>query len=419
MLDGMSGKQQLDETARDFLAHRPHRTRDGRKVAGIAAGIGARYGVDPVVVRVALVVTTLFGGAGVLVYLLAWLFLPEEGDEVSAFESMINRGHSSTSTTVTVILCLALIPASSWFFGGTWFFGGHFSGFLGLAMLLAGLYLLHKNRDGRQEQVPAAAEPATVATGGGTATPAGADTGSDTTSEPRTTPPAWDPLGAAPFAWDLPDPSPVPAPEPTRRRKSKVGLLTVGAALVAVGVCVGVSMLTAGWMTPAHAIGIVLGVVALGLVGGAFAHGGRGLIGLAVPLALAGIVLTNAPSGPHPFSGGMGDRNYAPTTVAAVKPHYDLTAGDTKLDLRKLPNHGTVTTTVNETFGDTTVLVPRNADVRVTCSASAGELDCLGRHADGLGANVVKSDDGADGPGGLTINLDVSTRAGDVVVRRG
>src|SRR6478735_3088345 len=26
--------------------------------------------------------------------------------------------------------------------------------------------------------------------------------------EPRTTPPAWDPLGVAPFAWDLPDPTP-------------------------------------------------------------------------------------------------------------------------------------------------------------------------------------------------------------------
>ena len=28
---------------------------------------------------------------------------------------------------------------------------------------------------------------------------------------PRTTPPDWDPLGVAPFAWDLPEPTPLPA----------------------------------------------------------------------------------------------------------------------------------------------------------------------------------------------------------------
>ena len=33
------------------------------------------------------------------------------------------------------------------------------------------------------------------------------------------TPPAWDPLGAAPFAWDLPEPGPVPAPAPQRRSR--------------------------------------------------------------------------------------------------------------------------------------------------------------------------------------------------------
>ena len=48
------------------------------------------------------------------------------------------------------------------------------------------------------------------------------------------TPPAWDPLGAAPFAWDLPEPGPVPAPAP--RRRSRVTPMTLAVALLAGGV---------------------------------------------------------------------------------------------------------------------------------------------------------------------------------------
>nr|HPK66493.1 S-layer homology domain-containing protein [Thermoanaerobaculia bacterium] len=54
------------------------------------------------------------------------------------------------------------------------------------------------------------------------------------TANPGVTPPAWDPLGAAPFAWDLPEPSPVPAPAPPRR--SRVTPVTLAVALLAGGV---------------------------------------------------------------------------------------------------------------------------------------------------------------------------------------
>jgi phage shock protein PspC (stress-responsive transcriptional regulator) len=40
----------------------------------VAAGIGRRYGIDPIIVRIALVVSALYGGSGVLCYLLGWLF---------------------------------------------------------------------------------------------------------------------------------------------------------------------------------------------------------------------------------------------------------------------------------------------------------------------------------------------------------
>lgn len=55
----------------------PYRSRTDRALSGTAAGIADALGVDPLVVRAAFAVLALAGGAGVLLYSLAWLLLPE------------------------------------------------------------------------------------------------------------------------------------------------------------------------------------------------------------------------------------------------------------------------------------------------------------------------------------------------------
>jgi signal transduction histidine kinase len=45
-------------------------------VAGVAAGLGARLGVDPVLIRIGFAVLAFAGGAGVLLYALAWALVP-------------------------------------------------------------------------------------------------------------------------------------------------------------------------------------------------------------------------------------------------------------------------------------------------------------------------------------------------------
>ena len=51
----------------------------GRYVGGVAAGIARWFGLDPLLVRVAFVVLSLFGGSGFLLYGLAWAIVPEVG----------------------------------------------------------------------------------------------------------------------------------------------------------------------------------------------------------------------------------------------------------------------------------------------------------------------------------------------------
>ncbi|MGH3624821.1 MAG: PspC domain-containing protein [Sciscionella sp.] len=403
----------VEETVKDFWASRPRRPRHGRKIAGVAAGIGDRYGIDPVIIRVALVVTALFGGAGLLCYLLGWLFLAEEGDQVSPFESMIGRGRSSTSTGCTVLLCLALLPAGSWLFGNTWFAGG----FLGVAFLVGGLYLLHRSRGhlNRTDQVA----PAGTAYQGSWVTdgPVGTTGAVPDGSAGSTGASGWDPLSAAPLAWELPDPNPPQAPPPPPERRSKAGVLVLGLTLLTAGACFAAGQLGATWMTPAHIIGVTLAVLGLGMVGASFARAGRGLIGLVALLAVAGVVLTGSglAGGWH----GLGDEAHTPERISDVRPSYLNTAGDIHLDLRRLPNSGTVRTEVHNTLGDASVVVPENADVVVRCHASAGDVRCLDYGDSGIGADARASDNGRDGVGGLKINLDVTTSAGDVEVTRG
>jgi phage shock protein PspC (stress-responsive transcriptional regulator) len=60
-----------------------------RMLAGVAAGAARYLGVDVTLVRIAFVVLTFFGGAGVAVYLAGWLLIPEEGSEQSIASEFI------------------------------------------------------------------------------------------------------------------------------------------------------------------------------------------------------------------------------------------------------------------------------------------------------------------------------------------
>ena len=59
------------------------RSRTDRVLAGVCGGTARALGVDPLVLRVAIVALTVAGGTGALLYVLAWLFLPEEGSDRS------------------------------------------------------------------------------------------------------------------------------------------------------------------------------------------------------------------------------------------------------------------------------------------------------------------------------------------------
>jgi len=52
-------------------------------VAGVAGGLGVYFGVDSTVVRLLFILVTLFGGSGILIYLIMWVMVPSDGEEAS------------------------------------------------------------------------------------------------------------------------------------------------------------------------------------------------------------------------------------------------------------------------------------------------------------------------------------------------
>ena len=61
----------------------------GSVVAGVAAGLARYLGTDVMIIRLAFVVLTIFGGAGIPLYLAGLLLIPEEGSEVSIASSLV------------------------------------------------------------------------------------------------------------------------------------------------------------------------------------------------------------------------------------------------------------------------------------------------------------------------------------------
>ncbi|GAA4807801.1 PspC domain-containing protein [Tomitella cavernea] len=450
-----TGPPKLDGIAdelRDLWRTRPERLREQGKIAGVAEGIGRRYDVDPLLVRIAFVVSALFGGAGVWLYIACWLTFPSprqpyQDPAVYGYPYGVQgyppyprppfphpaawgrpdkprnrfRARNIALLGILGLVAVSTLPATT---------GRGSAGLLGAVLMLGALYLLYRRRPR-----PAYAAPAPHTAGAaagpvdGPAQPAppgsgpSADTGNsgvrdeaaaegavgDAGTGGAATPPEWDPLGAAPFAWDLPTPPPQPAPAAPKKRRSRLTMFTIGSALIAAAVASGVSVAGADWLTAPRIAAVALAVVGAGLVVGAFLRTGYGLLIVAAPLA--GFVILGSLAVSLDTSGGVGQREFHPTTLAQLQPEYRVGAGEILLDLRSLDLTADTTVDVSSTVGRVEVIVPDAMRVEANCHTTVGDSSCLPD-----AAAAPRPGQPGDSPL-LTLNAD--STLGEVVVRHG
>jgi phage shock protein C len=79
----------------DDRSHRSlSRSTDDRMIAGVASGIARYFDVDVTIVRISIAVLSVFGGAGIALYIAGWLLMPVAGSDQSIATKLTRKGRA-------------------------------------------------------------------------------------------------------------------------------------------------------------------------------------------------------------------------------------------------------------------------------------------------------------------------------------
>jgi phage shock protein PspC (stress-responsive transcriptional regulator) len=388
--DTQTGMDRLFDALRGIGIRR--RT-DDKWIAGVCSGLADRMGIDPVIIRAGFVLVALLGGVGITIYLVAWVLIPNDSDEIVA-QRALRDGHSG-SVVLLVFAALALFGGSWWSHDSGWVFP-----WLLVPLGLLTWWLAHRHDDpyagqrARTQQLSTAGTAPSPMTSG-LLPAAGGPVAPKTQTIPRTA-------------------------VATRRLRRRSGgllmtLIAIGLALAAYGSLTWAA--NAFSWTGNHAaiafagslaaIGLLL--VVIGLVGWR-----AGFVTLvAVILALSAWANTVIPTGIQ-VSGRVGDAAWTPNSITAATS-YHLGVGDGVLDLGKLAGQSVVTAAAPPTIaasvglGDLKVLVPPGLNVRVVGHVGLGEIllpGDVGNSGQG-GSGVSRSIVMGEGPTEVVVNAGV------------
>ncbi|MDP9188370.1 MAG: PspC domain-containing protein, partial [Actinomycetota bacterium] len=133
-----------------------------RMLAGVAGGTASYLGVDPTFVRLGFVAASLFGGLGILAYLLMAVIVPEDDGTGSPVEG---RRPPTWAIVLLVIAALFILPGPFFGWGDGWFLGIGVLWLGALVLIGAGAYRALRGRwPGQQAQAaPGSSSEATTA----------------------------------------------------------------------------------------------------------------------------------------------------------------------------------------------------------------------------------------------------------------
>src|SRR5262245_18283621 len=88
----------------------PLRRDPGRRIlGGVCAGIGERFGVEPLVIRTAFLAAALAGGLGAALYVLVWVAIPAGEGNATVAERPGHRGSVEIALGVALLVLSLLL----------------------------------------------------------------------------------------------------------------------------------------------------------------------------------------------------------------------------------------------------------------------------------------------------------------------
>lgn len=395
-----------------------------RWIGGVASGIAHRVGIDPVIVRGLFLLFVIFGGIGILLYGLAWAFLPEPDGRIHA-EGASRGSWSDGMTGALIITIVGLFRPFGGFWSGSWDFGSILWTLLWIGGLIAvAAWLFGSSRKKQQPMQAAWHQPPYGSPAAETDTrtvPAGTGTDAPLHPGPDSGPP---PLYEHyPYGPEVPyryQPDAVPPVKDAGRghepsKESKESSRAPGAAMVAISA--GLAMLVGGGLLGLHYVqAIDLGpsanslaaaaaAVVLGLSVAVAGIRGRtsGTIGfLAILALLLGGVLGLIPSSGNFVIGS--NTTWEPRSAAAAERGYTAVMAQGNLELEPFDAQGPlseeIVVPVQVAMGNMLVTVPEGVPVEVRSSLAFGSLNFEGDGTESSGIwNPSDQTLNADAPG--------------------
>ncbi|MCZ7531801.1 MAG: PspC domain-containing protein [Acidimicrobiia bacterium] len=390
------------------------RSREDKILAGVAGGLGQHLGINAWWFRWAFIFLALAGGAGVLLYIVAWIFIPEPGEDetsVSRWLSTLDFSDVGTVIGVALIGAAALIVAANVFDISGAFIAAGVLFAIGFILYRGGIDFGAKGDppprspsghpdDDIETTTVDEDTPLTEEVGGVPTSAAAATVSTKTISQPASTEPR------------LPRP---------KKEKSILGRLTLAIVLIVVSLMAlldvsGVSIGNVGageWFDPIHYAAVALGIVGVGLILGAW-------IGKSPMLIVVGILILPmlfiTAVWPRSFPWTAGEIAVRPLTASQVDSPYELGAGEMIIDLTaltvdELAAVGSVEMTLGA--GRLEIRVPADVGVALGARVGMGTFEPLKYERGGIGVHEALE----IGPGPIVLHIDAEVGAGTIVVR--
>ncbi len=420
----VSGQQMRD-------VNRLRRSKNDRYIAGVAGGLGRHFDIDPTVIRVLLAVLTFFGGAGILVYGVIWLFVPEDGEDRAPVD--LNPDILKIVLIVTAAISLMIVFGTP-FFNDSWGWGFPFP------LLIIGLVVIaiFATRDKRRagpvppppwgSTPPAAPGAPTTASDPATQTTRGSTMSStDTPTQPY--PPNYQSgyqpgyqsgyrSSQQPPAWMPPPPSSY-VPPPPRPRRTGLVLFWPTLALIAIGLgTLGIVDVNSS-VSPSAYVALAVAVTAVMLLIGAFVGRPGGLIALGIVSSVA-LGITSGIEASTDWETGGESLNARPVSALAVQDVYSVPNGQVILDLSQVRDIAALDgreLDVHLNAGEIDVTLPRGVNAVVDADMRfAGDIKIDGSERSGFDQSLTRTITGSSDPNAPTMTLHLDARVGQITV---
>lgn len=123
------------------MERRIYRSRKNRMIAGVCGGIAEYLNIDPAIVRLIMALLVLANGLGIILYILAVIIIPERPEETGDVGSG-SYVETHSPVTLGIILIIIGVVAIIWSAGIPWLHMVSPGVFIGVVVLIAGLYFL-------------------------------------------------------------------------------------------------------------------------------------------------------------------------------------------------------------------------------------------------------------------------------------